>query len=87
MRDLMKNVPPGILAICITVLIVGFGFASFWLAYKGIDDTQFRGNVILLVSLLNSLLSGGALLTASAAQRQTNGQSIDSKESNNGGTR
>lgn len=73
MRDLMRNTPGWVIVVCGTVLVALFGSFTFWLSLKGIDDTQVRGLIILLGTLFNTILSGGAFMAASASQKQTNG--------------
>jgi predicted permease len=81
MRDLLKNTPGWVIVVCATLVILTFGAFTFWMSYKGIDDTQFRGFVILISTLVNTLLSGGALLASSAAQKQTNGNFTEAVKS------
>lgn len=69
----MKNTPGWVIIVCGTAIVLTFGGFTFWMSVKGVDDTQFRGYIILLGTLFNTLLSGGAFLASSATQKQTNG--------------
>jgi uncharacterized SAM-binding protein YcdF (DUF218 family) len=69
----MKNTPGWVIAVCMTLLVALFGTFAFWLSLKGVDDTQFRGILILFGTLITSVFSAGGFIASTASQKQTNG--------------
>lgn len=68
----MKNIPTGAwVCIAVSIFCVLGGFV--YLAAKGSDVTEFRSFINTLLNFVGPLISGGALVYASQAAKQTNG--------------
>lgn len=79
-KEMMKNTPGWIIAVCATVAFVSIVGAFVFLAATGADGTDFRAFINTLFNAASVLLGGGAFMAAGSAaksaanaEKQTNG--------------
>lgn len=79
LRDLMKNAPNTVLAICGTVLAISILGALVFLANAGKDATPVKDFIQILVGLAATAVGGTAAVAAGSAAR-TAGEAKDAAE-------